>query len=432
MGLFSTLPHRNTHKTGGRDALTPADIGALGLSASSYIIARPGDDLAAKYTEAKALTPNGAAKSATNRAALVVMPGPYSLSGTLTLDAEFVDVIGLGAAFQTPEVRFNFSGPGFLSVTANDIRVIGIGTGSQIQPANSKPLQVYENCRCTSGFGRRGEVSGTFIGCVADYWSFGTCAADTGSRPIASGTFIRCKSGDFSFGSGGLASGKFIDCEGGYGSFGGDGGAYDSMGEASGEFVNCKAGEASFGVNGAYLTNPGASGTFTNCTAGEVSFGSYSHSSGTFKNCSGGIFSFFGDSGYYAAAGQYINCQTNSRFNLTTPPSSAISSSAGSNQIVIGSTANPGTSFVGPSRVQDGERVVFSNLVGGAPLQNGVQYYASVAYGLDGSRFYVRATNNPDGPTIGLSTNITSGRVRRLALQVNCTDPSGNMFEGEI
>ncbi len=31
MGLFSTLPHRNTHKTGGRDALTPADIGAASL-----------------------------------------------------------------------------------------------------------------------------------------------------------------------------------------------------------------------------------------------------------------------------------------------------------------------------------------------------------------------------------------------------------------
>jgi hypothetical protein len=31
MGLFTTLPHKNTHKTGGRDALTPADIGAASL-----------------------------------------------------------------------------------------------------------------------------------------------------------------------------------------------------------------------------------------------------------------------------------------------------------------------------------------------------------------------------------------------------------------
>lgn len=55
-----------------------------------------GAALLAAYEQAKLLTPNGAALSATNRAAVLVEPGVFDLDDqTLTLDTEFVDLIGL-------------------------------------------------------------------------------------------------------------------------------------------------------------------------------------------------------------------------------------------------------------------------------------------------------------------------------------------------
>jgi len=406
----------------------------LPLSTSNYIIAQPGDNLADKYNAAKLLQPNGVAKSSSNRAALIILPGTYNLTGTLTFDAEFVDVIGLGSCFQSPAVRLKFQVLQSLSVSANNIRVVGIEVLAELNPANSKPLQVYENCKCIKGFGARGEVSGTFIGCIAGDASFGSTLFSSGARPVASGTYIRCKSGSSSFASGGLASGKFIDCEAGYGSFGGDGSEGDLVGEASGEFINCKAEDFSFGVNGAFLDSPAASGVFTNCSGGLGSFGAYSHASGTFTNCSGGFESFRAG----VAAGKYIGCRADSPFSLSAPPSSAVVSYGGVNWISIYSTANPGTKFLGPSNFREGDCVIFSGLVGGAPLQNGVPYYvknaslnvpASNGYPA-GFRFQV--SGQQGGSVISMTSNIVFGRVRLLAFQQNCIDINGNIFEGQI
>jgi hypothetical protein len=239
----------------------------LASSTSGYIIVQTGDNLAAKYTAAKALTPNGAAKSATNRASLIIFPGTYSLSAELAIDAEFVDVIGLGAQTQNPAVFVGGSGinplNGYtllysLNVSANDVRVSGIsvsvGPYSSYMPfkiSGGKPLQVFENCvgGDSSFFGPGLTVSGTFIGCVGGNFSFGS---------TASGTFINCKGGtNFGFGGsgGGIASGVFIDCSANWYAFGGSGST------ASGTFTRCTGGNASFaGFGGAT-----ASGVFTNC-----------------------------------------------------------------------------------------------------------------------------------------------------------------------
>jgi hypothetical protein len=422
---------------GFRAAISAASIdqvfARLPLSTSSYIIAQPGDNLADKYNAAKLLQPNGVAKSSSNRAALIILPGTYNLTGTLTFNAEFVDVIGLGSCFQSPAVRLNFQPSQFLSVSANNIRVIGVEVWGELNPANSKPLQVYENCKCIKGFGARGEVSGTFIGCIAEYASFGSTLFSSGARPVASGTYIRCKSGFNSFASGGLASGKFIDCEAGYGSFGGDGSESDLVGEASGEFINCKAADYSFGVNGAFLECPAASGVFTNCSGGLGSFGAYSHASGTFTNCSGGVEAFQGG----VAAGKYIGCRADSPFSLSAPPSSAVVSYSGVNWISIYSTANPGTKFLGPSNFREGDCVIFSGLVGGAPLQNGVLYYvknASIHPASNGypAGFRFQVSGQQGGSVISMTSNIVFGRVRLLAFQQNCIDMNGNIFEGQI
>jgi hypothetical protein len=282
----------------------------LALSTDSYIIVEPGDSLAAKYTEAKALTPNGSAKSAANRASLIIFPGNYALSAELAIDAEFVDVIALGAQERTPAV---FVGDNTLNVSANNVRVSGISVGNQqFKITGNKPLQIFENC--TGGafsFGSEGTASGTFTNCVGGDISFGG-----GFGAVASGAFTNCVGGDISFGSYGTASGIFANCIG-IGSFGNSGTASGTFtncinsysgfgggsGWASGTFTNCTE---LYGYGFGYLGF--ASGTFTSCTANEYSFGSDGNASGTFMNCIGGANSFGGgESG--TASGTFTNCR---------------------------------------------------------------------------------------------------------------------------
>jgi hypothetical protein len=234
-------------------AIQAAFNAKLNISDGNYVIARPGDDIELKYSQAKALKPNGVSPSNNNRAYLLIFPGTYhTKTQNIPVDAEFVDIVGLGAQEQRPAVIFNTGG--YFNITANDIRVSGIevrnwnGTGNSFTVASDKPLQVFENC-----VGR-------------GYWGF------VGNGGIASGTFINCVGGPNSFASNGTANGTFINCVGGNSSFGKT---------ASGIFINCTGGGGSFGGGGT------ASGTFTGCTG---DFGSISVASGTFINCSGSSF----------------------------------------------------------------------------------------------------------------------------------------------
>lgn len=198
--------HASSHAVGGSDPLTASAIAALGLSTDSCIIVRSGDGVSTKYTAAKALTPNGSALSSTNRASLIILPSIYTLSAELAIDAEFVDVIGLGAQTQIPAVVMSGN---TLNVSANNVRVSGISVGTQaFKISSDKPLQVFENC-------------------VGGNNSFG------GANDTASGTFTNCIGGTDCFaGNGGTAKGTFTNCTGGLDSFGGDG-------TTSGTFINC-------------------------------------------------------------------------------------------------------------------------------------------------------------------------------------------------
>ena len=186
---------------------------ALQPSGDGYVLCQQGDDLAAKYAEAKAKSP-----SATNRVTLFIVPGTYSLSSELAIDAEYVDIVGLGAQFQSPAVIVTNN---TLNVTANDVRVSGISVGAlAFKIGNNKPLQVFENCSGgSSSFGGNQSISGTFIGCVGG-------------------------DGSFAGGSSGVADGTFKNCVGLFGAFGGD------TGTASGTFTNCSGEAESFGANG--------------------------------------------------------------------------------------------------------------------------------------------------------------------------------------
>jgi hypothetical protein len=291
-------------------------IGAQGaIDTDATIFATPDDDLAAKYAEAKALTPNSNPLSKTNRAALILMPGVYTLSAELAVDTNYVDVIALGSATKTPSVSLL---GGNINVTAWDVDIIGIesnvfgvtgrsnittgvtGTAStntvNITGHGLVRGDVISFQSITGGSGLTTNVRYVLRTATADTFQLSvestgananfTTDITAGNVRIPSNTSQRitnCVGGNESFGTFGIASGTFTNCVGGAFAFGGDG-------TSSGVFTNCAGGDYAFGGSGT------ASGTFTNCVGGIESFGgSGGTASGTFTNCTGGSDSFGGE-----------------------------------------------------------------------------------------------------------------------------------------
>lgn len=239
-----------------------------------------GQNLVDAYNYAKTLTPNGAALSATNRVSVIIQPGNYTLAATLTLDTQFVDLIGLGAIKLrrgcVPAVIINSSGSP-LSVSANDVRVRGISVGaSTISIGDNTPLQIFEDCLGTGNFNfSSATVAGTFINCTGGSNAF---AGVSFVAQTASGTFINCVGGGASFAagnSGSVASGLFVNCS----SSGGSG--FGTSATASGTFIECEGGSYSFA--GSFFPSASASGTFINCTGDSSSFGNGGSATATGK-----------------------------------------------------------------------------------------------------------------------------------------------------
>lgn len=263
---------------------------ALGIATGSYIIAVPGDDLAAKYAAAALLEPNGDDKSATNRASLVVFPGTYTLSETLDIDTPYVDVIGLGSTDKHPLVLiatswFNVYG---IDVSASDVKVVGVGVlggdGEGFKVSVGSTSQIFENCTTATNANDFGG-NGVYTNCYAIQTAFN-----------GNGTYNNCSAGDDSFGGDGV----YTNCSAGNSSFDGAGVSYTNctgldgcFGETTleGTYKNCTAGHYSFGRSSDSPVT--ITGTFENCTAGNQSFGSSTDvvniDGATFKNCHGGL-----------------------------------------------------------------------------------------------------------------------------------------------
>ena len=231
-----------------------------------------GQNLVDAYNYAKTLTPNGAALSATNRVAVIIQPGNYTLAAELAVNTQFVDLIGMEAQkLRRGAVPAVLIGGNTLNVTANDVRVQGVSVGTQaFKIGTHLPLQIFEDCAGGDSSFTNSLVSGTFVNCTGGNYSFGGVEISTGGT--LDGTFQDCTGGDYSFGGssdggeGGTLSGNFQDCTGGDSSFGG-----------------------SANVNGGTL-----SGTFKDCAGGNYSFGGGGYAggtlSGTFKDCAGGAY----------------------------------------------------------------------------------------------------------------------------------------------
>jgi hypothetical protein len=249
-----------------------------GINASNIIMAKVGDNLITKYAQA-ALLATSIGATATNRVALVILPGNYNITNTLTIGADFVDVIGLGSSPKNPKVNILTASSTGVNVTANDVRIIGLSVsagswGIEITPSVN---QFFQNCTSTSSFGR-GNTSGTFVNCVAGpgpSTARGFSSSTSGVNVNASGTYINCSCTDgfgYSFNPGGgeraaTASGTFIKCsavKGFAGSAGAGGG--NGYSNASGTFIECTATTA--------FARDYFSGVAKNCVVGANSFGS--------------------------------------------------------------------------------------------------------------------------------------------------------------
>jgi hypothetical protein len=269
--------------------LTTDLAGKLGLATGSCIIAKSGDNLLAKYAEAKLLTPNGAAISQQNRATLIILSGTYSLPATWEIDTDGVDVIALGATSFYPSVFIEINSGDQISVSCNYIRIVGIGVEENLLITSSNGDNcigvVFEKCFASIGNSFNAPVgqniSADFIDCQAGGNSFG-------SQNGLTGNFVNCKGDIQCFSFGGNASGTFTNCQGGDYSFGGGDANY--YGTAQGTFVNCTAGINSFGGGDDGINLGGVStGVFTNCTGGTQSFGQSQNGSkrGKYFNCVG-------------------------------------------------------------------------------------------------------------------------------------------------
>lgn len=352
---------------------TPA--GGMASSGSAYAIVggsavatTNGTNLDAAYTVAKAATPHGAALSASNRYTLFLLPGVYDMgAGSLTLDTQFVDVIGLsdntGQVLST--VGFTDQGDTIITSTTTPINVtaatqdITIGnltlrttTGgsdsclSTSQAGFGADFKCFNTLLAYAGAGNRiTQWDKSFNGTWTDVRAFNVTGA-TGSRAFGasvagavtiSGTFVRCKADLLAWGGENnvsiTLSGVFIDCESGQNSFGGSGaGGTNTL---SGTFLRCRPGVSAGNMFGG--TNGVLSGVFDGCQASASGSCWGATMSGTMRNCSGNT------PGWTSVTGSIIGCQFsgwNGIYTMNTADSTAIANTAAETNFSLTKTIN--------------------------------------------------------------------------------------------
>lgn len=186
------------------DGTTVGGNGLFGNS-DSYVICQPGDDIISKYNEAKLLTPNGQPLGTANRAALLVLPGVYTVDSTtyvigsgnlwankdpsqsnldvgLYIDTNFVDIIGIGSSPNSPSFRVNNTNSKTTYVFAENVVIVGMNTTYQFGPGgqttNDGPTRFiinYGGSWSPQGFasytsGVPHVIGGYFNGGISELW----------------------------------------------------------------------------------------------------------------------------------------------------------------------------------------------------------------------------------------------------------------------
>jgi len=179
----------------------------VALKTDSYIICEADTPIQDSYNLAKALTPNGSALSASNRAAVLVMPGVHSGAG-LVCDTDYVDVLAVGSSKWTASAELATGSNSSVSITANDVVVVGLKAGRFTTTAGGAN-RVLVNCVATVFLYYADELtqdgdkpavfSGTIINCMTEDDGNGTSAGlvvgTFGVDSVFNGTVEGCKVG---------------------------------------------------------------------------------------------------------------------------------------------------------------------------------------------------------------------------------------------
>lgn len=209
-----------------------ANIGNFTLGGTNYIFvnangtaAQNGTALKTAYIAAQAMTPNGVAKSATNRVVILLAPGYYTFNeavdGPLLINTAFIDFVSLSGNRDV-----YFSSIQIVSPLGNDTDIVLIGIDTTVNnyythaafaiASSAAPNEkiIVKNCKggnysfssFSSGF------QGLYENCEAGAYSF--CSTGDALSPPAGivstatgsfqnyGNIINCKASDFSFVSG--------------------------------------------------------------------------------------------------------------------------------------------------------------------------------------------------------------------------------------
>ena len=285
--------------------------------------------------------------SATNRRVVILAPGTHTLTASLIMDTNFVDMsVMVSHGWDTTYLTTNLTGKdcGTSTVilqTANDIRLSGFTVqntatggittrGALILDAANNDPSVYQNMQFLTnrvdGYGATSAVNtrntgspttrsfkGTWINCRAN--------PDTGHgfRFYGTGTYDPtmwdCVAGDKSFigtyTADGPIAGKHYRCIGEDRSFGSN---MDTSISSDALFVDCIGGDGSFG------TEANTFGTYLNCTAGANSFGghwdNFNQGDGYFRGYAEGCTATqnsFGDDGAGFVSGEIVDCKITGR-----------------------------------------------------------------------------------------------------------------------
>ena len=253
--------------------------------------AQNGQAVRAAYTAAQAMTPNGAAKSTTNRVVILLAPGNYTFSeatlGAFTINQSFIDFESL-------------SGMTDVYFSSMQVLSLSIGINVRISGINTTKNNYYGHAAFAVASLGGGSEDINIKNCVGGDYSF--CSFSSGFI----GTIDNCVAKDFSFGYATTAAPPAGITSAG-------GGINLTL---YGTFKNCTANRTSF----LYSTTVGTVenyGTIDNCTSGDSSF-LYGNNAnlwnyGNILNCISGGYSFLVGS-FVLNAARISNCRGNGIF----------------------------------------------------------------------------------------------------------------------
>lgn len=292
-----------------------------------------GAELLAKYAQAKTLTPNGSALSATNRVTIWIPPGTFLLPSTLALDTSYIDLramdpieTGWNGPQTVPTFPSGFStlitcaggGKPTILQTANDTRLYGFaventGTTTGTLMSNSdcglvvktstngatnnsiyRRLYFQQTPSHASGAipaGRMGvcpetgySLAGVWIECVTRFYGWRLShTSPKSTSPLLMGRFYQCYGGERGFGGDIFGDGTyepgitgyFYECAAKQEGFGGCSAA-GTYTKSTAEFWYCRADVDSFSKGAMF------DGKAYYCKAGAKSFGAAASASGEY------------------------------------------------------------------------------------------------------------------------------------------------------